>query len=270
MIELALARGWAVAVTDGDGLGMPGPHTYGAGLPGGRAMLDIVRAGVHCGLELAADAPLVVWGYSEGGRCAAWAAELQPTHAPDLRLVGAAAGGVPADLRAVAMAIDGGPYSGLGLAVLVGLAHAHRIPALYEILSPPGRITAAQAAGKDVVSLIIDHPAPMSHHTVREQPWDEPVWRYVLDQERNGRIRPTAPLYLYHAPEDDVVPVAVGRALADAYRDLGADVTWAEVAADQHLAGGAAGAPGALDWLDHRLAEVAEPDDVEGPVSARR
>ena len=50
LIAMALQRGWAVAVSDGEGLGMPGPHTYGAGLSGGHAMLDIVRASIHCGL----------------------------------------------------------------------------------------------------------------------------------------------------------------------------------------------------------------------------
>ena len=78
LIAQALALGWAVAVSDGEGLGMPGPHTYGAGLSGGHAMLDIVRASVHCGVGLSASAPVLIWGYSEGGRCAAWAGELHP------------------------------------------------------------------------------------------------------------------------------------------------------------------------------------------------
>ncbi|MGH3739412.1 MAG: hypothetical protein ACRDT6_27990, partial [Micromonosporaceae bacterium] len=37
---LALRRGWAVVVTDYEGLGTPGPHTYVAGPALGHAMLD--------------------------------------------------------------------------------------------------------------------------------------------------------------------------------------------------------------------------------------
>ena len=37
---------------------------------------------------------MLLWGYSEGGRNAAWAAELQPTYASELPLVAVAAGGV--------------------------------------------------------------------------------------------------------------------------------------------------------------------------------
>ena len=256
LIDMALARGWAVAVSDGEGLGMPGPHTYGAGRSGGYAMLDIVRASVHCGALLHAQAPTLVWGYSEGGRCAAWSAELAPEYAPDLDLVGVAAGGVPADLRAVAKAIDGGPFSGLGLAVLIGLAHAHQDRRLFAILSESGKAAATNAATLDVVGLITSHPEPMRQHTVRDEPWDEPVWRELLDRERNGRRRPGAPIYLYHVVDDQLVPTVLGRDLRQDYAALGADVTWADVPADDHLSGAFVGASGAVDWLAGRLGAV--------------
>jgi hypothetical protein len=249
LIDLALSRGWTVAITDGDGLGMAGPHTYGAGRPGGHAVLDIVRAAVHCGVGVEPDSPVLIWGYSEGGRCAAWAAELHPTYAPELRVVGIAAGGVPSDLRAVAMAIDGGPFSGLGLAVLIGIAHAYQDPALDRILSPQGRAVAAHAASLDVVGLIVEHPEPLRHHTVRDEPWDEPAWRDVLERERAGRRRPTAPVYLYHVADDGLVPTRLGRQLCRDYAALGADVTWVEITADDHLTGAFVGAPAAVGWL---------------------
>jgi hypothetical protein len=259
LIDRALARGWAVAVTDGEGLGMPGPHTYGAGRPGGHAILDIARASLHSGAGLDGGAPLAVWGYSEGGRCAAWAAELAPTYAPELNLVGVAAGGVPSDLRAAALAIDGGPFSGLGLAVLVGLAHAYRDPALERILSEAGRVAAAHASTLDATRLIVEYPQPMRAHTVRDEPWDEPVWRDVLDRERTGRLRPTAPLYLYHVVDDPLVPIALGRSLAEDYEALGADVTWVAVRAPDHLSGAFAGAGKAIAWLEAALATARVP-----------
>ena len=70
-------------------------------------MLDIVRAARDVTPDVDVDAPVLLWGYSEGGRNAAWAAELQPEYAPDVSLVGLAAGGVPTDLTAVVQAIDG-------------------------------------------------------------------------------------------------------------------------------------------------------------------
>jgi len=252
LLAQALARGWAVAVTDGEGLGLPGPHTYGAGHSGAHAMLDIVRAAGRCA-PLSPAAPVLIWGYSEGGRYAAWAAELQPEYAPELDLRGVAAGGVPADLRAVAKAIDGGPFSGLGLAVLIGLAEAHQDPRLGDILSEAGRAAAAHAATLDVVGLIVDHPEPMRHHTTQDDPWDSAVWRELLDRERNGRRKPQAPVYLYHVLDDQLVPTDLGLQLFADYTALGADVTWAGVQADEHLSGAFLGSRGAVGWLAGQL-----------------
>jgi hypothetical protein len=253
LLEPLLARGWAVAVTDGDGHGMPGPHTYGAGLPGGHAMLDIVRAARGLTADLDRDAPVLLWGYSEGGRNACWAAELQPGYAPDLDVRGVAAGGVPADLRAVAEAIDGGPFSGLGLAVVVGLAHAHRDPALDAVLTADGRRAADLAAHRDVVGLIVEHPEPLRHHTGRDNAWEDPAWSALLERERNGQRRPGVAVYLYHVPDDEIVPYAVGRRLHGAYLALGADVTWTDVPTTDHLTGAFAGSGDAVRWLADQL-----------------
>lgn len=248
----ALARGWTVLVTDGDGLGMPGPHTYGAGLPGGHAMLDIVRATADL-LPVVAAGPVVAWGYSEGGRCAAWAGELQPTYAPEIDLVAVAAGGVPSDLRAMAIALEDGPFAGLNLAVLVGLAHAHQDPALLHILTDEGRCAAQRAAAMDVVGLVLELPDPLRTHTVRDEPWDDPTWQDLLARERAGQRSPEVPVLLYHVEHDALVPTALGRQLAEDYRRLGARVEWRSIVADDHLSGAYVGSTGALDWLEAQL-----------------
>jgi hypothetical protein len=267
LVERALARGWAVAVSDGEGLGMPGPHTYGAGRPGGHALLDAARAAIRLVPELTPHSPVLLWGYSEGGRNAAWAAELQPDYAPDLSLVAVAAGGVPADLRETALALDGGPFSGLNLAVLVGLARAYDDPDLWAILTPDGVRAAAHAATLDVVGLVLEHPEPLDVHTRRAEPWDDPGWRRILARERNGARAPRVPAYLYHVTDDEIVPSRLGRELAKAYRLRGAEVTWVEVAGSDHLAGAHALADDAVGWLGDRLAAHDRP--VASRVSSR-
>jgi secretory lipase len=82
MIALLLARGWAVAITDYQGLGTPGDHTYMVGRALGRNVLDVMRAArLLAPSDLPTDGPAAVVGYSEGGAAAAWAAQLQPTYA---------------------------------------------------------------------------------------------------------------------------------------------------------------------------------------------
>jgi hypothetical protein len=86
LIAMVLARGWAVAVTDYQGLGTPGDHTYMVGRALGPNVLDAMRAAraLHPE-ELPVGGPAVVMGYSEGGAAAGWAAQLQPTYAPTCR-----------------------------------------------------------------------------------------------------------------------------------------------------------------------------------------
>jgi len=267
-VELALALGWAVAVTDGEGLGMPGPHTYGAGIVGGRAMLDVARSARALLPELAAS-PVLAWGYSEGGRCAVFAAEEQPSYAPELPLVAVAAGGVPSDLHAVARSLDGGPFSGLNLAVLVGLVHAHARPGLWDVLTPSGLRAAQRVAGLDVVGLVLEGTAPLAAHTVREDPWDDPAWRALLRQEEAGQRTPQVPIHLYHVVGDEIVPDHLLRRLASAYRRGGADVTVSEVDASDHLAGAAVAAPAMVEWLTARQSEAsASLNVVDGRITA--
>ena len=88
-MALALARGWAVAITDYQGLGTPGDHTYMVGRALGPNVLDAMRAARKLSpAELPVDGPAAIMGYSEGGAAAAWAAQLQPVYAPDVRLGG--------------------------------------------------------------------------------------------------------------------------------------------------------------------------------------
>src|SRR5690606_19749524 len=68
IIGLMLLKGWAVAVTDYEGLGTPGDHTYMVGASQGHAVLDSIRAAMRVpGAGLSESAPVVVMGYSQGG-----------------------------------------------------------------------------------------------------------------------------------------------------------------------------------------------------------
>ncbi len=88
LISMLLARGWAVAITDYQGLGTPGDHTYMVGRALGPNVLDSMRAARQLVPEhLPEEGPAAIIGYSEGGAAAAWAAQLQPTYAPDVPLV---------------------------------------------------------------------------------------------------------------------------------------------------------------------------------------
>ncbi|MBH0777695.1 lipase family protein [Nocardia bovistercoris] len=236
-IEAALARGWLVAMPDGEGLAVSGtgPHTFLAARAGGRMILDMVRA-VYRGADLDVPlAPVLAWGYGDGGRAVTAAAELQPWYAPEVDLRGVAAGAVVSDLAALAPAFSRGAGAGLGLAGLIGLARAYDQLPLRHILTVEGLRAMAVAATLTGEELARRFPEPLAHWCTRSDPWNDVWWRRVLSLETLAHTAPVVPVHLYHGGGDGLVPVHSGRRTLIAYRQRGTEVSWREYDAG-HLA----------------------------------
>ncbi|HUR73148.1 MAG TPA: lipase family protein [Sporichthya sp.] len=257
----ALARGWAVMVSDYEGSGTPGPHTYGSGLATGRAVLDGARAAQRLpALGLTARSPVALWGYSEGGLATAWAAELAPKYAPELNIVGAAAGGVPASLGNVARKIDGGPLSGFVLAAAVGLDRAYPTMRLHELLNSSGQIAAEAVATmcqyEWTMAFANKH---MADFTTVPDPLNLPRVRAILDANTLGARNPGIPLYLYESAQDEFMPLADVRGLVRTYCGYQLPVSYYEDSFSEHISLAGQGAPAAIAWLGDRFAGTAAP-----------
>ncbi|MEV4169042.1 lipase family protein [Nonomuraea sp. NPDC049709] len=253
LVSLFLLKGFAVAMTDYEGLGTPGQHTYMAGISQGHAVLDAVRAATRVsGAGLSDRAPVGVMGYSQGGASAGWAAQLQPSYAPELRLRGVAAGGVPADLHAVAIHLDGSPDFGLGAAAGVGLDAAYPELDLEADLNDRGRALLADAADDcvgDLGKLAGLRFADLSPIDLLNQP----KWLARLAENRLGATAPRVPMFLYHARGDQIIPLAVGSTLRLEYCRAGVNVRWAALPAPDHVTGAIEGGPLAIEWLALRI-----------------
>ncbi len=92
-----LRAGYVVAATDYSGMGATGPPSYLIGATEGHNVLDAARAarrllGSHTSDEL------LLWGHSQGGQAALFAAQQASTYTPGLRLRGVAAAAPAAEL----------------------------------------------------------------------------------------------------------------------------------------------------------------------------
>ena len=87
-----LAAGFAVVAADYQGLGTAGGHPYLATRPEAYGVLDAARA-AHAQPQIGA--ATVVVGQSQGAGAAFATAAFQPAYAPDVKLVGTVATGVP-------------------------------------------------------------------------------------------------------------------------------------------------------------------------------
>lgn len=92
-----VAAGVVVAATDYPGLGTEGPVGYLVGKGQAYAVLDSVRAAKQIP-EVGGGPQFALWGYSQGGQAALFAADLARSYAPELTLKGVAAVAPPTDL----------------------------------------------------------------------------------------------------------------------------------------------------------------------------
>ncbi|CAL9562706.1 putative inactive lipase [Actinosynnema sp. ALI-1.44] len=247
----AMLKGWAVVVTDYEGLGTPGTHTYAVGRSEGRALLDAARAAQS--LLGQTGTPVGAFGYSQGGQAAAFAAELQPAYAPDVRLVGVAEGGVPADMNEVAEFNDGGLGSGLVVGAAVGYATAY--PELPLPLNARGRDVARQVAEACVAEMALLAPfTRIDSLTTVPGVIRDPRWQARLAENRLGTVRPAVPVYLYHGTVDELIPYRTATGLRDRYCALGTDLQWTALPLAAHITAVSVGGANALNWLGDRFA----------------
>lgn len=267
LIGQALGRGWAVAVTDYEGLGTPGDHTYMVARSEGHAVLDAVRAALRLpDTGLAADAPVGLWGYSQGGGAVTAAGEQAPVYAPELRTVGVAAGGVPADLAAVARYLDGGPYFGLVAAMITGFGAAYPELNLLASVVPPARDLlefARNACGAEFAD-----PRLAGHRVAELLPEPDPLGTAPVGirfaGNRIGTVAPPMPVRLYVGQNDEFIPPAVVQALATEYCGRGVTVQFETYPGRNHGDVGYGGAEAAVGWLADRFAGLPAPNTCGG------
>ncbi|MCY0945252.1 lipase family protein [Streptomyces antarcticus] len=255
LIQQLTLRGWAVVVTDYEGLGTPGVHTYTVGPSAGHAVLDAARAAQRLPQAgLSATGPVAIMGYSQGGQASSWAAELQGSYAPELQVKGTATGGVPADLLKVADFNNGSYGSGLIFMAAAGQDAAFPELKLDSYLNPAGKVlVGAMKENCVAIDAIAGSFKRISDLTTRD-PLAQPDWQARLNQSRLGRTAPAAPVYQYHALADELIPYAVGSRLRSEWCARGANVEFDTIWLGEHVSGVITQSPAVANWLADRFA----------------
>jgi pimeloyl-ACP methyl ester carboxylesterase len=276
LIAMVLARGWAVAVTDYEGLGTPGDHTYMVGRALGCNVLDAMRAARTLDpTELPVEGPAALIGYSEGGAATAWAAQLQPQYAPEIPLAAVAAGAAAADLEAAGPTLDGTFFSFFIAYGGIGYAAAYPELELDPYLTAKARKAIAALRESTLVQAMLSGPRFIrASDLTQPNVLELPAWRRRLRENRLGGIAPAAPVLLHHARRDQIVSFDQSINLHERWKRLGADVRlYVTRGGVDHISGGVAGMPVALGWVASRVAKrVALPDaspPVEVPADRR-
>jgi hypothetical protein len=260
-LELLLAKGWGVVVSDYEGYTTGSTPTYVAGVSEAHTVLDMARAASAIpGTGISPATRWATMGYSQGGGASSWAASLAPSYAPDLTLITDVSGGVPADIQNVAESLDGSLIGeGLQLYALTGLQQAYpgRFP-LDDSLSGAGKATEASLKTQCVVQTLASFPLKKftdysTGETIQQFDTRPDVAAVYAENNLITRPAPTVPVFQYHAALDEIVPIGQARTLNHTWCTEGVRTVFTTVPGD-HITGETTGLPAAIAWLSDRFA----------------
>ncbi|KGQ09423.1 Lipase 1 [Beauveria bassiana D1-5] len=251
LIEAVLEQGWVVVVPDYEG-----PNAlYLAWRLAGQATLDGIRAALASEeiTGIKADATVAMWGYSAGSMATAWAAEIQPQYAPELRIAGAAFGGTTPNITNVVGATNKGRFAGLLPTGIMGLSKQY--PAIKAMvdreLKPEFREVVEQTKHQCLVAdlAVFSDRDVTAMFTDPRFMYNDPDAVKVLAEIDLGQAVPEIPIYWYKSVHDEVSPVADSDAVYAKYCAGGATVEYLRDEASEHASAMATGAPRAVAWL---------------------
>lgn len=272
VIGMALARGWAVVAPDHEGTS----GNWGVPRESGYCTLDGIRAArAFAPFGVRPDDPTVLFGYSGGGLATAWAAELHPTYAPELRIAGAVLGSPVGHLRNTFLRLAGGPFGGLALAVVAGLYRAY--PGFRGDLDAHSTETAhrllADAADYSTAGAVAKFRG-FDPQSVLTMPLDEflarPAQAAMFADIEPGAGTPTCPLLVVQAVADPVIAVRDVDELVATYRRGGATVDYMRDRFSEHITALVLSVTLSLDWLQARMAGAPARDRTRSTVLAAR
>jgi triacylglycerol lipase len=256
LVSAALAEGWAVSIPDHEG-----PQgIWGAPHEPGYHVLDGLRAALnHDALNLSAESPIGLWGYSGGGLATAWASEVYSDYAPELNVVGAVLGSPVGDLGHTFRRLNGTLFSGLPALVVAALAHVY--PDLDRVIADhvtdEGKAILRSLEDMTTSGAVI-RMARKDMGTLVDQPLEQilgsPAVQHVFDSIKLGTAAPSIPVLIVQAVHDELISVEVIDDLADLYSAGGTEVTYHRDMLSEHLLLHPLSAPMTLRWLRDRFA----------------
>ena len=250
--EDLVRRGWAVVATDYEGLGSAGPHPYLVGASEGHAVLDAARAASQLeGSGVAAGGPVVIWGFSQGGHAAAFAAQLAPTYAPDLDVVAAAVAAPVSDVAGFTRRAEEMPDQlGVVLTTVNGFAAAYPELDPASVLTTDGTDLLREVEHRCIGEINELATRPVAE-VLAAPPSADSAFASRFAENRAGDAPVAAPVLVVQGADDDIVAPAATMALVERWCAQGVVV---ESVVRPGVGHGVLAPEPFLDWIADRLA----------------
>lgn len=251
-----LGQGYAVAATDYSGMGADGPPSYLIGATEGNNVLDAVRAAKSLPGSSVGD-DLYLWGHSQGGQAALFAAQQASTYAPELHLRAVAVAAPAADLalllrdhRDDVSGVTIGSYAFEALVSVYGDADPD--VRLDRVLTPKGAAVAPQIAPRCLlsdVSALHRIAAPAVGRFFAVDPGTTEPWRSLLQQNTPGSAPIGVPVLVTQGTADTLVLPSATEAFVSRLCSTGEHVTFRTYDGIDHGLIGMRTIPFLLGWF---------------------
>ena len=245
-------------------MGAAGPDAYLIGVTEGNSVLDAARAARNIPATSAGNR-LLLWGHSQGGQAALFAAERAPGYAPELSLAGVAVAAPAADLGAL-LNSDIGDVSGVTIASYAFHAYA----SVYGPSTPGARLdtilTPAGAAQTDAMAAMClggQHfplhalARPLIGNYLAHDPGTTEPWKTLLAANTPGSVKLTVPLFVAQGESDALVHPESTRAFAEHECRMGSAVTYLSIPDTGHGLVALRALPTLMPWFRDALGGTA-------------
>lgn len=250
-LQSALNQGWVVNVPDYEGQ----ESAFTAGIRSGKTTLDSIRAVLNFGNLTGIHEPptIAMWGYSGGTIGTVFAAEIQPSYAPDLTISGAAAGGITPNLTQVATRINKSVHVGIAFSALHGLSAEY--PEFKKAIQDDLKENMTDDYMK-ARNMCLDEVA-----FYNEEDWstyfksgesllNHTVVKEIMDKNAMGQNgTPKIPMFWYDGPQDDIGDYDTIKDLYDQFCHDGASILLHEDLTARHTPLAVLGSKDAFSWL---------------------
>ena len=259
-----IAKGYVVVASDLQGLGTPGPQPYLVGVSSGRAILDSARA-ARALRQADSSKRIVMVGVSQGSHAVLWAAQLAPSYAPDLEILGVLAAAAPTDLVGNFRQISNPFVRSLMTAYVSDTwSQIYRIP-LTTFANPIGRYFINRLSGEclrlDPVVSATQTGLLLLSHSIPDRlgdPWTKP-----LEDNSVKPVHLTMPMLVVQGDKDTVVIPTITKAYVAASCRAGNTLQFLKISDGTHTNIGEKSVGPTLAWIADRFTHKAADSDCD-------
>ena len=212
-----------------------------AGRNTAHGVLDGIRAAIQFDkTKLGAGTPVGMMGFSGGGHATGWAAEMAAEYAPELNIVGAAMGGVPAQVGNVARKVDGTLFAGVYLGAVVGLSRAYPEIDPQKYATPEGIKAIDDMGTRCLLGMFEGQPEMLFKYAFQKSTrylkdanfLDLPEIAAIIKENSMGSRIPKMPVFVYEGTLDEIMPIKDVDDLVATYCKAGVKVQYNRVIND--------------------------------------